>query len=92
MAMAGTRQGLLQPFVDALMQANSLDTFWPAYVQLVVHVPDVSTILDANDHVRTNAAAHLVPSWGAKYYDRLPGAARGRQERSPSPGHGARDD
>ena len=89
-AVAGARQGLPGPFVDALMQADTLDTFWHAYVQFVVHVPDVSTIRDTNDHLRTNAGAHLVPHWAARYYDRVPGAPRGHRDSSPSPERTAR--
>ena len=72
------------------MQADTLDTFWHAYVQFVVHVPDVSTIRDTNDHLRTNAGAHLVPHWAARYYDRVPGAPRGHGDSSPSPERTAR--
>ena len=90
-AVAGARQGLPGPFVDALMQADTLDTFWQAYVHFVVHVPDVSTIRDTNDHLCTNAEAHLVPHWAARYYDRVPGAPRGHRDSSPSPERTVRD-
>ena len=54
--------GLPGPFGDGLMPADSLDTFWPAYVQFVVHVPDISTIRDTNDSLRINAWGHVVPN------------------------------
>ena len=84
-AVAGARQGLPGRFVDALMQADILDTFWQAYVEFLVHVPDVSTIRDTNDHLRTNAGAHLVPRRAPRYYDRVRGAPRGHRDSSPSP-------
>ena len=90
-AVARARQGLPGLFVDALMQADSLDTFWQAYIQFVVHVPNVSTIRDTNNHLRTNAGAHLVPNWAARYYDRIPRAPRNHRDYNPSPERTARD-
>ena len=43
-AVAGARHQVPSPSIDSLMRAHSLDTFWPACVQLVVHVPDITVI------------------------------------------------
>ena len=51
-------------------------------MQFVVNVSDLDTIKTANDYLRDQAGASLVPSWAAKYMDRRPGS--GRQDPSRS--------
>ena len=76
-AVAGAQHQLPGAFIDPLMATTSLETFWPAYVQFVVNVPDIQVIRECNDHLRSQAGVHLVPHWAARYYDRVPGARHG---------------
>ena len=76
-AVAGAQHQLPGAFMDSLMATTSLETFWPAYVQFVVHVPDIQVIRECNDHLRSQAGVQPVPNWAARYYDRVPGARHG---------------
>ena len=76
-ALAGARHQLPGTFIDSLMATTSPETFWSAYLQFVVHVPDIQVIRECNDYLRSQSGVHLVPIWAARYYDRVPEVRHG---------------